>query len=84
MALELPPGRYWATIAIGGLTDTNATIGYDELMQTYFFQSGLEDHETGEPLHWFGRKRGEFTSFAMLKQYMEQFGMQILEWELGE
>jgi len=84
MSAEIPQGRYWATVRIGDITDENAIIGYDDAMQTYFFQSGLEDSETGDPLHWFGRRRGEFLSLEVLKHYMEHLGMEVLEMELEE
>jgi len=82
MTIEFEQGRYWVTVRIGDITDENAIIGYDDVMQTYFFQSGLTVMETGDPLHWLGQRRGEFLSFEVLKQYMEHLGMKIVKMEL--
>jgi|GEM_PF-6887677 len=83
MTQATPSGRYWATVKFGALVDDNAVIGYDGLMETYFFQSGLENKQTGAPLHWFGRTHREFMSYHSLEQHMNSCGIIVLEWQLG-
>ncbi len=83
MTQTIPSGRYWAIVKIEDLVDDNAVIGYDRIMETYFFQSGLENAQTGAPLHWFGRARREFMSYQSLEQHMNNCGIIVLDWQLS-
>lgn len=47
------------------LIDDNCIAGYDEGLQTYFFQSGEENTE-GEPSIWLGVSYQEFTTMDAL------------------
>lgn len=49
----------------GSLTeDDDCFIGWDEGMQTYFFQSGyVINHETDQPLIWIGTSPKEHEDF---------------------
>jgi hypothetical protein len=83
MTQTIPSGRYWATVKFDDLVDDNAVIGYDGRMETYFFHSGRENNQTGAPLHWFGRTPREFMSYQSLEQHMKNYGIVVLEWQLG-
>lgn len=48
------------------LIDNNCTAGYDEPLQTFFFQSGSKN-KNGTPLIWLGTKYKEFETFSSLK-----------------
>lgn len=47
------------------LIDDNCIAGYDEGLQTYFFQSG-EEHTDGAPLIWLGVRYQELTTIDAL------------------
>ena len=82
MPNKVENGRYWAVVAINGEKDEDALIGFDEVMETHFFQSGEEDEETGEPVLWLGFRWREYQSFRALRGAMDEYNVQILEWEL--
>lgn len=47
------------------LIDDNCIAGYDDGLQTYFFQSG-EENKDGEPSIWLGVSYQEFTTMDAL------------------
>lgn len=57
--------RHWITVRAANATDTNATIGYDPPLRTYFLQA-FEDSETDEPNLWIGTRPEEFPNLAGL------------------
>ena len=71
---------YWAEAVVRGTKDKDCIIGYEELMQTFWFQSGLETDEG--PVIWLGRERGELRSIPALKHALCQAGVTLLAWEL--
>jgi len=77
----IPAGRHWAIVNIGETYDPNATIGFDEPMQTYFFQSGIEDPETDDPKVWLGTSFGQFTRLEDLFAAMKACEVSVVEWE---
>ncbi|WGF90989.1 hypothetical protein [Marinivivus vitaminiproducens] len=76
-----PNGRYWAEVRAAGLTDTNAVIGYDDAMGTYFFVSGLEWPD-GSPVVWLGTEFEQFTSFYAMRDVIEGNGLELVDWQL--
>lgn len=58
------------------LIDDNCIIGYDEMMKTYFFQSG-EENEIGEPVLWLGVKHKEFLTINELTLKLKKHGYNI-------
>ena len=56
----------------GKLFDDNCVIGYDEMINSFFFQSG-EENEQGEPLIWLGKRPREFkTLTSLLKKFLRK------------
>jgi len=53
------------------LVDDNCVIGYDEPMQTFFFQSGEEDEE-GAPLIWLGIEFQQYQSISQIEKALQQ------------
>lgn len=80
-------GRYWARVLLRDVPDyeevedDDAIIGYDEPMNTYFFQSGIVDKD-GNSIIWLGSYHGEFTSFRALWWAIISAGIKIIEWQL--
>lgn len=77
---KLPPGRYAAVVRVGEIEDENAIVGYDEILQTHFFQSGSE-HDDGSPVVWIGVRHQEFPTLISLERRLEEMGVQIAELE---
>ncbi len=77
----IEPGNYWATLEISGNVDTNAIIGYDEQMETFFCQ-GFENDE-GEPLIWVGNCYRQCQTMESLEKELSKLNVRIVEWELG-
>lgn len=59
------------------LIDDNCVIGYDESMETFFFQSGIENSD-GDPLIWLGVNFQEYTSIAQIEDELKHHKL-ILE-----
>jgi hypothetical protein len=67
-------------VALKGF-DPNATVGYDEGMDTYFFQSGLMDKDGEAPLIWLGRKFREFRSVNEALFAARLYGAYLLDYD---
>ena len=66
--------RYACSISKNnGLVDDNCTVGYDEPMETYFFQTGAED-ENGRPIIWLGTRHREFSTLDDLVTKLSGLG----------
>lgn len=52
------------------LLDDNCVIGYDEAMQTFFFQSGQED-KYDQPLIWLGVKFQEYKHVSEIEKTLK-------------
>ncbi len=61
---ELYKKPFWGGLR---LIDDNCIIGFDEQMQTFFFQSG-EENKYDEPLIWLGKKFKEFCSLQEIEK----------------
>lgn len=82
---ELPPAfekgrRYWAETTIRGEPDNNCVIGYDEPLETFFFQSG--DEANGSPVVWIGKRFREVQTYDDLRREMERRKVKLLSWSL--
>lgn len=53
------------------LVDDNCIIGYDEAMQTYFFQSGQEN-EYEEPIIWLGANFQEYKHLSEIEKTLKR------------
>ncbi|MDF2939710.1 MAG: hypothetical protein K0R66_352 [Gammaproteobacteria bacterium] len=64
----------------GKLVDGNCIFGFDEPMETFFFQSGVED-EDGAPVIWLGYTYQQFPNFTslLLKLQKHEFALQVDE-----
>lgn len=58
------------------LLDENCTVGFDEPMETFFFQSGDED-EDGAPKIWLGTKHKQFKVLDSLAVRCKQLGYDL-------
>ncbi len=58
------------------LIDDNCIVGYDDMMETYFFQSG-EENEIGEPALWLGVKHKEFLTINELTLKLKKHGYSV-------
>lgn len=52
------------------LIDDNCIIGYDEAMQTYFFQSGQEN-KYDEPLIWLGTEFQQYKNLSEIEKALK-------------
>jgi hypothetical protein len=57
--------RHPITVRSADATDTDATIGYDPPLRTYFLQA-FEDPETDYPRLWLGTRLEEYPDLAGL------------------
>lgn len=68
--------RHPITIRSAHATDTNATIGYDPPLRTYFLQA-FEDPETDDPGLWLGTRFEEYRDLARLITTVEAKGFTV-------
>lgn len=79
--MKIEPGRYWAVIRLEQYIDENATIGYDEPMDTFFCQA-FEMPPHGTPALWLGTAFREYPTLESLKLALTDMGAAIVEWEI--
>lgn len=69
--------RYTVTLATHICTDTEAVIGYDPPLRTYFVQA-FPDPETEHPAVWFGTRPEQFPMLPQLLDALSGFGCAII------
>ena len=68
--------RYPVTVVTPACTDTNAVLGYDPPLRTYFVQA-FPDPETEEPALWLGTRLEQYPTLPRLLDALAAQGCAI-------